>query len=59
MEKLIAKALNQGNKINLRSENMKEVYIYSKKDMQQKLRGEAIGILIGLVGMTISFIILL
>jgi hypothetical protein len=38
---------------------MKEVYIYSKKDRQQKLRGEAIGILIGLAGMAISFIILL
>ena len=37
---------------------MKEVYIYSKQDRQQKLKGEAIGMMIGLVGMTISFIIL-
>jgi hypothetical protein len=38
---------------------MKEVYIYSKQDRQEKLKGEAIGTLIGLIGMVISFIILL
>jgi hypothetical protein len=37
---------------------MKEVYIYSKQDRQQKLRGEAIGTLIGLIGMAISFMVL-
>jgi len=37
---------------------MKEVYIYSKQDRQQKLKGEAIGTLIGFIGMAISFIIL-
>ena len=34
---------------------MKEVYIYSKEDRQQKLRGEAIGTLIGLIGWRLVF----